>query len=262
MSYTATTIDDNMTTLKGVLDTLVTNGVVPAIDKVDADGLSTFIFYGNTEKTREIFRITQLVSNSNVSGKKYTYKVTALDGSTKTFENAANTTQPSVDTGQKIRRYRFNRGYSSENGVYLTVDGGDVWFGTASWWHSHSIMITRNQEGAPFFVVTHSKESIWSKDTKSAITNMNTELVVSATDVAPLDTIERTPQIGNDQLILEPFFSCCPSGTVSYASKNGQLIAGRIIEGPYGGLITSSQLYEIQLDGSTWLTDGYWAMRT
>ena len=254
MSYTQMSVDNDMSKLNTVFQTLVTNGIVGAVDYDSSGSYAVFTFYADAGKTTEIFRMTQSQSNSYVNGVKYTYRAAAADGTEMVIANPADTTQHSADTGSRIRKYNILRGYACENGVFILVGAGD---NTASYWMSHSFIITRNQAGAPVFILTNHQTALTSTGVNDVKTNMNTEYIIAATDSAPLGSVARTAPAQREQTVLSPFFSCPDAGAVSYTPCAGRLLSGNMQE-----LITSTRLIEMSFDNALWLTNGYWALKT
>ena len=115
MAYSEVYIDNDLSKLKTVLDTLVTNGIVGAVDKDDTGSYPIFKLYADAEKTTEVFRITQ--SQGYSSGRVYTFKATAADGS-----YLDSTLAHTETSGHGLCGYRIMYGYSCENGVFVTFN--------------------------------------------------------------------------------------------------------------------------------------------
>ena len=66
--YTQVHINNDMSKLNKLLQTLVTNGIVGAVDYDDSGEYAVFTLYKEAAKTTEIFKITQS------AGTSYTFK--------------------------------------------------------------------------------------------------------------------------------------------------------------------------------------------
>ena len=248
MAYSELQINNDWTKLSTVLNTLVTNNIVGAVD-VDTSGSQPVItIYAEEAKTTELFKITMTAKYDKV----FTFKATASDGN---YLDCTNAVWGSVSSDHVIG-YRFSYGYASENGVFFTIEatvGNDIW-GVAC-----GLIITKNQNGDPVFIWTNNTKNDCA--TKAAIetqllTNMNTEYIVASTDKAPLATLSRTAPASRAQTVLSPFFSCPETGNASYTPY-----AGRILAGGLASLVTNQRLTEITFDSGTWVTNGYWALK-
>ena len=243
MAYTEMYINNDLSKLNTVLNTLVTNGIVGALDYDTSGTYPIFKFYADAEKTTEIFRIEQVAGHG--SAKRYNFKATAADGNY--LESTAE-----VFTGNYtgLNGYWFKYGYSGENGVFITMDGA-----SSSYGDSGAVMllfiITKNQAGKPVFVWINNNNV-----NNTITTNINTEYIVASTDKAPLSTLSRTAPATRTQTVLSPFFSCSETGAASYTPH-----AGRILAGGLASLVTNSRLVEITLNNKTYITNGYWALQ-
>ena len=247
MAYTETQINNDWTKLGTVLNTLVTNNIVGAVD-VDTSGSQPVItIYKEAAKTTEIFKITMTASYDKV----FTFKATCADG---TYLDSTEYKYNSVSS-DNIIGYRFSYGYSGENGVFITIEAT---VGNGVWGVACGLIITKNQNGDPVFIWTNNTQNC---STKAAIetqllANMNTEYIVASTDKAPLTTLSRTAPASRAQTVLSPFFSCPETGAASYTPY-----AGRILAGGLSSLVTNPRLTEITFDSGTWITNGYWALK-
>lgn len=244
MAYTETYIDNDLSKLKTVLDTLVTNGIVGALDYDTSGTLPIFKFYADAEKTTEVFRIAQVDGQNGA--KNYYFKATAADG------NYLDSTPVVTVYGSatSLNGYWFKYGYASEFGVFVTIDGasgasGDI--GTPLL----LFIITKNQEGKPVFVWIDCANA-----SNTIATNLNTEYIVTSNDKAPLSTLSRVAPVARSQTVLSPFFSCSETGHASYTP-----FAGRILAGGISNLVTNARLSEILFDSAIWITNGYWALK-
>ena len=240
--YTQVYIDNDMAKLNTVLQTLVTNGIVGAVDYTQ-DTYATFTFYADAEKTTEVFRITQQRGYVNTTV-NYTFTATASDGTT--LSSTAATTSAG---GSNITGYQICYGFACSSGVLLEIVSNEYTY--PYFW----VLITKNQNGAPVFVWTNCT-SANNVSTSQILTNMNTEYIVAASDVAPLNTLGRATPATRNQTVLSPFFSCSDVGDTSYTPD-----AGRIIAGGMNRFIYDHTAHEITFDGATWLTNGYWALK-
>lgn len=246
MAYSEVYINNDLSKLKTLLDTLVTNGIVGALDYDTSGTYPIFKFYADAEKTTEVFRIEQLLGYNN--GRKYKFKATAADGS-----YLDSTATVSTSSTNDLNGYWFKYGYSSENGVFITMDcatsnGGDKGYVYLL------LIITKNQDGKPVFVWIDNTST--SMNNSQITTNLGTEYIVCSTDKAPLSTLSRTAPAERAQTVLSPFFSCPETGNASYTPY-----AGRILAGGLSSLVTNARLTEITFDSGTWVTNGYWAMK-
>lgn len=245
--YTQVYINNDMAKLNTVLQTLVTNGIVGAVDYDSSGTYAVFTFYADAEKTTEVFRITQAQGYSAPDFYKYTFTATASDGTTLTSTGTITTASATA----QIRGYIFMYGYACANGVMLglnSVNGNAV--NIPIMW----LMITKNQNDVPVFVWTNNAST--SVDASQILTAMNTEYIVASSDVAPLTTVPRLAPVQKNQVVLSPFFSCSDVGEVSYTPETGRIIAGNKNQ-----LIYDTIAHEITFDGATWLTNGYWALK-
>lgn len=241
--YTQTYINNDMSKLNTVLQTLVTNGIVGAVDYDSSGTYAVFTFYADAEKTTEVFRITQQ-QGGDTTTVKYTFKATASDGT------VLSTTDAVSSSG--VTGYIMMYGYATSSGVliglYNTTSGS---FSTdmREWF-----CITKNQDDNPVF--------IWTNNTSTAngqeyiLTTMNTEYIVASTDVAPLTTVPRLAPVLKNQTVISPFFSCSAAGEISYTPD-----AGRVLAGGMNSFIYDQTAHEITFEGATWLTNGYWALK-
>lgn len=240
--YTQVYINNDMAKLNIVLQTLVTNGIVGAIEYTQ-DTYATFTFYADAEKTTEVFRITQAQGGIS-STVKYTFKATASDGTSLSTTDAANS---SGVTGY-IMRY----GYATSGGVLIglyNTAGGSYSTDMREWF-----CITKNQDGNPVFIWTNNTSTSNGRD--HILTTMNTEYIVASSDVAPLTTVSRLAPTYQKQTLISPFFSCCNSETVSYTPN-----AGRILAGDISNFIYDEICHVIVINGVTYLTNGYWVLK-
>lgn len=245
-NYTQTYINNDMSKLNTVLQTLVTNGIVGAVDYDSSGTYPVFKLYADAEKTTEVFRITQ--AQGYAAGYvKYTFTATASDGTTLTSTGTITTASATA----QIRGYIFMYGYVCANGVMLglnSVNGNAV--NIPIMW----LMITKNQNDVPVFVWTNNAST--SVDASQILTAMNTEYIVASSDVAPLTTVPRIAPVSKNQTVISPFFSCSAAGETSYTPN-----AGRVIAGNMNSYIYDQVAHEISFDGATWLTNGYWALK-
>lgn len=248
MAYTETQINNDWTKLSTVLSTLVTNGIVGAVD-VDTSGSQPVItIYKEAEKTTELFKITMTVKYDKV----FTFKATASDGN---YLNCTNAVWGTIDAGHIIG-YRFSYGYASESGVFFTIEAT---VGNDQWAVAYTLIITKNQEGAPVFVFTNNTKNDCATTAAveaQLLLNLNTEYIVCSTDKAPLATLSRSAPAARSQTVLSPFFSCSETGHASYTP-----FAGRVLAGGISNLVTNARLSEILFDSAIWITNGYWALK-
>lgn len=249
MAYTETYINNDMSKLKTVLDTLVTNGIAGAVDKDDTGTYPVFKLYVDAEKTQEFFRITQ-AQGQDSGTVKYTAKATCSDGNYLTATGAV------ASANSHIHGYTILYGYSCENGVFLQVqmNGGQGFTAIG-----YCIIITKNQEDSPVVIFSNNTVTGVSYDPPPADqikTNLNTEHIVAYTDKAPLSTLSRTAPAARGQTVLSPFFSCPETGSASYTPY-----AGRVLAGGLASLVTDARLTEITFGSGTWITNGYWALK-
>lgn len=247
MAYTETQINNDWTKMATVLGTLVTNGIVGAVD-VDTSGSQPVItIYKEAAKTTELFKITMTSSYDKV----FTFKATASDGN---YLDSTEYKYNTVSAGNIIG-YRFSYGYASEFGVYFTIEAT---VGNNTWGVSCGLIITKNQDGDPVFIWTNNTENAATKAAVEAqlLLNLNTEYIVCSTDKAPLATLSRSAPAARSQTVLSPFFSCSETGHASYTP-----FAGRILAGGISNLVTNARLSEILFDSAIWITNGYWAMK-
>lgn len=248
MAYSELQINNDWTKLNTVLGTLVTNEIVGAVDVVTSGSQPVITIYKEAAKTTEIFKITMTAKSDKV----FTFKATCAGG---TYLDSTNAVWSTIDSGH-VLGYRFSYGYSCENGVFITIEAT---IGNNTWGVACGLLITKNQAGDPVFVWTNNTKNDCA--TKAAIetqllTNMNTEYIVCSTDSGTLSTLARTAPATRTQTVLSPFFSCPEAGHTSYTPN-----AGRILAGGLSSLVTNPRLSEIAFDESTWLTNGYWALR-
>lgn len=246
--YSQVYINNDMSKLNTVLQTLVTNGIVGAVDYDSSGTYAVFKIYADAEKTTEVFRITQSVGQNPCV--KYTFKATASDEST--LESTASVT---TNNASQINGYLFRYGYACANGVMLSILPVSVNIGAFSYVYMW-LMITRNQEGAPVFIWTNNTATSAPTNGDQILTNINTEYIVAASDVAPLDTVSRTMPSARNQAVLTPFFTCCDANAVSYTPN-----AGRFLACDLHRFIYNSMAHEITFDGAIWLTNGYWVLK-
>ena len=246
MAYSEVYIDNDLSKLKTLLDTLVTNGIVGALDYDTSGTYPIFKFYADAEKTTDVFRIEQTSGYS--SGRCYKFKATAADG------NYLDSTLEHAETsGHGLCGYNVMYGYSCENGVFVTFNPLATLDGTMAYCYA-CVIITKNQDGKPVFVWINSSATGFVEN--QIKTNMNTEYIVASTDKAPLSTLSRTAPASRAQTVLSPFFSCPETGAASYTPY-----AGRILAGGLSSLVTNPRLTEITFDSGTWITNGYWALK-
>ena len=249
MAYSEVYIDNDLSKLKTLLDTLVTNGIVGAVDKDDTGTYPVFKMYVDAEKTTEFFRLAQAQGQESTYTKYY-MKATGSDGS---YLDATNP----VSAGNNcVQNYKIVYGYASEFGVYLTatMDTPNGAVRTA-----YGVIITKNQAGAPIAIFANNTNvgELYNPPPEDQIkTNLNTEYVVAPTDKSPLATLPRTAPTVRTQTVLSPFFSCPEAGHTSYTPH-----AGRILAGGLASLVTNARLTEITFDSGTWITNGYWALK-
>ena len=243
--YTQTYINNDMSKLNTVLQTLVTNGIVGAVDYDSSGEYAVFTFYADAEKTTEVFRITQGTKSGYVTY-RYTFTATAADGAT-----LSSTADGS--NGSSINNYIIMYGYSCANGIMIGLNGYSsnsslnvpvLWF-----------IITKNQNGAPVFIWTN-QPSTGSLTKEMILTTMNTEYIVASTDVAPLGTVSRVAPAVRNQVQIAPFVTCCAAGDISYTPD-----AGRVIAGDMNSYLYDPVAHEINFASATWLTNGYWALK-
>lgn len=244
MAYSEVYINNDLSKLKTLLDTLVTNGIVGALDYDTSGTYPIFKLYADAEKTTEVFRIEQVDGYNGA--KKYHFKATAADGNY-LDSTAVNT---SYGSASALNGYWFKYGYAGENGVFVTMDGAS---GSGGDLGAPLLLfiITKNQAGAPVFVWIDCNNA-----SNTITTNINTEYIVCSTDKAPLSTLSRTAPASRAQTVITPFISCPETGHVSYTPY-----AGRFIAGGLSALVTNPRLSEIILDRATWLTNGYWSLK-
>lgn len=247
MAYTETYINNDLSKLNTVLDTLVTNGIVGAVDYDTSGTYPIFKLYADAEKTTEVFRIEQTGGYS--SGRCYKFKATAADG------NYLDSTLAHAETsGHGLCGYRIMYGYSCENGVFVTFNPlATAEEGTMAYCYA-CVIITKNQADKPVFVWINSSATSFTEN--QIKTNMNTEYIIASNDKAPLTTLSRTAPATRTQTVLSPFFSCSESGNASYTPY-----AGRILAGGLASLVTNPRLVEITLNNKTYVTNGYWALQ-
>ena len=248
-NYTQTYINNDMSKLNTVLQTLVTNGIVGAVDYDDSGTYAVFTIYADAEKTTEVFRITQSAGYGG-GAYKYTFMATASDGTT-----LSSTGVITAATGTTyVYGYTFEYGYATANGIMVSVLAKNTYNGTAQF-TSFWFMITKNESGKPVFIWTNNA-NVNGAFLDQIKTNMNTEYIIASSDVAPLATASRSTPSNRNQTVLSPFYSCCDTGETSYTPD-----AGRILAGTMNDFIYSYAAHEITFDNSTWLTNGYWAIR-
>lgn len=247
--YTQLYINNDMSKLNTILQTLVTNGIVGAVDYDSSGTYPVFKLYADAEKTTEVFRITQAQGYS-AGYVKYTFTATASDGTLLSSTGA-------VDSGYKGAGFAFMYGYSCPNGVMIglnvvTISGSNSF--PNSW-----LIITKNQNDVPVFIWTNNPSASGSttEATKNNIlSNMNTEYIVAASDVAPLSTFPRLAPAVRNQIQIAPFVTSCGSSETSYTPN-----AGRILGGNMNQFIYDATAHEISFDGAAWLTNGYWTLK-
>ena len=244
--YTQTYINNDMSKLNTVLQTLVTNGIVGAVDYDSSGTYAVFKIYADAEKTTEVFRITQAQGSSG-GLYKYTLQATASDAATLSSTGA-------VESGSGTGGYIIRYGYACSYGVLLSVDGV-TGYGNNPYTYFW-VLITKNQNGDPVFVWTNGISSTSSNRDTQILTNMNTEYIVASSDVAPLGTVSRLAPTVRNQMQIAPFVTCCAAGDVSYTPD-----AGRVLTGDLNELIYNPIAHEITFDGATWLTNGYWVLK-
>lgn len=235
--YTEIYINNDMSKLNTVLQTLATNGIVGAVDYDSSGTYAVFTFYADAEKTTEVFRITQQKGyGSGSSSINYTFIATASDGTTMSTTPAVSSSYPG---------FNIRYGYTTVNGILVMIEslntaGNGLWF-----------CITKNQNGDPTFIWT-SRASV--NDTVE--TNMNTEYIVAASDVAPIGTVSRLAPVTKNQTVIAPFTSWCDEETISCTSN-----AGRVIAGNMNQFIHDQRAHIITLSGVTYITNGYWVLK-
>ena len=243
--YTQTYINNDMSKLNTVLQTLVTNGIVGAVDYDSSGTYAVFTLYADAEKTTEIFRITQGTKTGYVA-LRYTFTATTSSGETIS-------TTADGSTGSSISNYIIMYGFACANGVMIGLNGYSqtgsqnlpiLWF-----------MITKNQNDDPVFIWTN-QPSTGNLSRDMILTTMNTEYIVASSDVAPLSTVSRLAPTVRNQMQIAPFVTCCAAGETSYTP-----VAGRVLAGDINEFIYNPIAHEITFDGATWLTNGYWTLK-
>lgn len=234
--YTQLYINNDMSKLNTVLQTLVTNGIIGAVDYNSSGTYAVFTFYADAEKTTEVFRITQAQGAS--SSITYSFRATASDGNTLV-------STPVTTSGGNSIGFSIMYGYATSNGVLVMAEslnraGYGFWF-----------CITKNQNGEPTFIWTNRANA-----NDAVETNMNTEYIVAASDVAPIGTVSRLAPVTRNQTVIAPFTSWCDEETISCTSN-----AGRVIAGNMNQFIHDQRAHIITLSGVTYITNGYWVLK-
>ena len=242
--YTQTYINNDMSKLNTVLQTLVTNGIVGAVDYDSSGAYAVFKIYVDAAQTKEVFRITQ-AAGYNASYRKYTFTATASDGT------VLSTTG---NVPANVGGYNILYGYATSNGILVSIgnviDSGSTPSSMRLWFCA-----TKNQNGDPVFIWVNEPSGA-SVSTMQILTNMNTEYIVASTDVAPLGTVSRVAPVVRNQVQIAPFVTCCAAGDISYTPD-----AGRVIAGDMNSYLYDPVAHEINFAGATWLTNGYWALK-
>ena len=249
MDYTQTYIGNDMSKLNTVLQTLVTNGIVGAVDYDSSGNYAVFKIYADAEKTTEVFRITQSAGYGGITyANTYTFMATASD-STQISSSPAIGNSSGVNY---VYGYTFEYGYATANGIMISVAcrGSDQSPYTSLW-----IMVAKNESGKPVFIWTNNANA-QGKNVDQIKTNMNTEYIVASSDVTPLNAVSRTTPANKNQFVVSPFFSCCATEETSYTPDAGRSLAGNL-----SAFFIDSLAHIIVLNGVTYLTNGYWVLK-
>ena len=238
----------NYDNLNTVLQTLVTNGIVGAVEDDNTQQFPKYIIYADSNKTQEIFRMVGRTGGTS-NDIQWTFMATSVTGDTISLDTV-------TGGSGSIAALQIACGYYTNYGVLLTGAPGHWNSSERKWedYHGFDILITTNQNGNPVFMYTVNSTTTY--DPNNIAIDMNTGYIISPFDVAPFSKFSFVSPLERNQTVIAPLFTNCDVKTASYTPN-----AGRVLACDFTSAVSSLLAVTKTINGSLYYTTGYWALK-